>query len=337
MVTMQDIADSANVSRGTVSYVLNGKYKQAKISKTTRDRIMTVAEELGYRRNAIAQSMKTGKTNVIGFVGGLYSSYCMKIIKGINDIASKHNYMLKLLPTEKIEQVKNVARQCVEQRLAGVICRSLTEEELEIMRKELEPNNIPIVLVDSSFYHNWCSRVISDDFEGAKIATEYLLKLGHRKISFVTNELNRGFAKLRYDGYAQMMSNWGVKVKKEDISFISFGAEISSIQKADIKRLLIDKQPTGVFCSSDPLAMKVIAVAYEMGIKVPEQLSVMGYGNLEYSGYSSPPLTSINQPFVDMGIKASEILLNALNQPEPPQEVKLPVKLIVRSSVQAIK
>lgn len=337
MITMQDIADSANVSRGTVSYVLNGKYKQAKISEATKDKILQAAEVLGYRRNAIAQSMKTGKTNVIGFIGLLHSSsYCMDIVKGINATASKNNFMVKLLPAQSFEEVKNTARQAVEQRLAGVICYSLTDEELEILRSEIAPHNIPMVLVDNCFSHDWCSRVVSDDFAGAQMATEYLLKLGHRKIAHVTNELSHGFSKIRHDGFVKTMEKWGLEVRKDDICVISFGTEISDSQRTNIEQLLSNQKPTAVFCCSDDLAMKVTAVAYEMRLRIPEQLSVIGYGNLEYAGYTSPPLTSIDQPFVNMGQKASEILLAEIRQKTTSQEVILPVQLIVRNSAQAI-
>lgn len=337
MITMQNIAEKAGVSKGTVSYVLNGKQKKARINKGTCAKVIAIAESLGYRRNAIAQSMKTGKTNVIGFVGGMYSSYCMEIIKGISDVVSKNNHMIKLLPAETTEEVKNAVRQCVEQRLAGVICRSLSEESLEILRNELEPKNIPIVLVDSSFSHDWCSRVISDDFEGAKQATEYLLKLGHRRIMFVTNPLNYGFSKIRYDGFSQMMSEYDIKVPEDHICIINKGLEVSAIQRESIIDFLNTQRPTAVFCSSDPIAMKVIAIAHEIDLNIPEQLSVIGYGNLEYAGYASPALTTVDQPFKELGRKSAEILFDDMKGKKTPKEFKLLDKLIIRKSVTSNK
>jgi len=337
MITMQDIADKAGVSKGTVSYVLNGKQEKARINQATCARVIAIAESLGYRRNAIAQSMKTGKTNVIGIIGGLHNDYCMAIIKGINNVVSKNNYMIKLLPTDKIEDVKNAARQCVEQRLAGVICRSLSEEELEIIRSELASNNMPIVLVDNSFSHDWCSRVISDDFEGAKQATEYLLELGHRKIGFVTNDLIHGFSKVRYDGYIKMMTDWKIKVQKDDICCIDHGNKISNTQQNAIKDFLTLKKPTAVFCGSDPIAMKVINVAQSLGINIPQDLSVIGFAGLNYTFFSSPTLTTVKQPFVKMGQKVSEILLSEIKEKSPAKEIKLPVELIIRDSTTTIK
>ena len=336
MITMQNIADKAGVSKGTVSYVLNGKHKKARINQETCEKVIAIAESLGYRRNAIAQSMKTGKTNVIGFIGGLYKSYCMEIIRGINELISKDNYMIKLLPADTMDDIKNASRQCLEQRLAGVICRSLSEEGLEILRKELEPNNIPIVLVDSSFSHDWCSRVISDDFEGARMATEYLLKLGHRKICLVTDKLHKGFSKTRCNGYIDAMKKMNIEVKDSDIHVLEDKAKISDRQRNEIKDFLKSRKPTAIFCASDPLAMRMINIVSKMGIKVPDDLSIVGFADLQYTAFCNPALTTVKQPFTEMGRKASEILLSEINEKSIKQEVKLPVELIIRDSCREI-
>lgn len=329
MVTMQDVANLAKVSRGTVSSVLNGRYKKAKISKITRDKIFEVAAQLNYRRNALALSIKTGKTNVIGFIGGLYTSYCMEIIRGINNVALKNDYMVKLLPIDRAEDVKNAARLCVEQCLAGVICRSLNEESLENLRKELEPNNIPVVLVDSSFSHDWCSRVISDDFDGAKQATEYLLKLGHRRIMHLTNDLSCGFSKIRYDGFCAAMG----EIETQNICIIDNVLELTKNIRQAISEALLKQRPTAVFCASDPIAMKLIIIASELGLKIPDDLSIIGYAGLELSAITNPPLTTIAQNFANMGKKASDILLSEIKEKSIKQEVKLPVELVIRNSV----
>ncbi len=335
MITMQDIADSVKVSRGTVSYVLNGKYKKAKISEATKDQILVAAEKLGYRRNAIAQSMKTGKTNVIGFIGGLYSDYCMEIIKGINSCAAGNNYMIKLLPALDNEAIKNVARQCVEQRLAGVICRSLTEEGLSILRNEIEPQQIPMVLVDSSFSHDWSSRVISDDITGARKATEYLLSLGHQKIMHITNDLNRGFSRERHDGYCTAMDAAGMAMHK-NICIIDSNLELTDHIQSKITDSLLNYKPTAIFCGSDPIAMKVIIVASMLKLRIPEDLSIVGYAGLDISQITNPPLTTIKQDFEEMGLKAANVLFDEINGCKQKRQVKLPVELIIRKSTLSI-
>jgi DNA-binding LacI/PurR family transcriptional regulator len=339
MITLKDIAERAGVHIGAVSYVLNDKPKAQSFKKETRERIIRIANELGYRRNAIAQSMKTGKTNVIGVVGKLSNSYSMEIIEGINNVLSKNNYMIKLFPVhavEEVEKVKNVARQCIEQRLAGVICRSLSEEQLEILREELESNNIPIVLVDSSFSNDWCSRVNSDDFDGGRQATEYLLKLGHRNIAFMTNELKRGSSNFRYDGYVQVMAEWEINVSQNSLCIIDDVIEISTEQKKIITSFLERQQPTAVFCATDPIAMKLMNIAQRLGIKIPQELSVIGFAGLVYTAFSSPAMTTVKQPFIEMGHNASKILLSEIKEKSIKKEIKVPVKLMIRDSVGSV-
>ena len=331
MVTMKDVAREAGVSRPTVSMILNGRDTKVRISKATKKQVLNISEKLGYRRNAIALSMKTGKTNVIGVIGGLYCSYSMEIINGISDILSQHNYIIKLLPTETLEEAKTAVRQCVEQRLAGVICRSFSDEGLDILRSELEPRKVPVVLVDGSSSHNWCFRVTSDDFEGAKQATEHLLKLGHRKIAHIKGRSVKGYSQIRCNGYIQMMADWGIEVQENDICSINAKHEISDLQYQKIRDFLKQQKPTAVFCSTDPLAMKLIAATISE-IKIPQDLSVVGFADLDFSVLAAPALTTVKQPFRDMGRKAAEILLSEIKHKSTAREFKLPTKLIIRKS-----
>jgi LacI family transcriptional regulator, galactose operon repressor len=335
IITMQDIADKAGVSKGTVSYVLNGKQEKARINQETCARVIAIAESLGYRRNAIAQSMKTGKTNVIGLVGGLDGEYVLKIIRGINDVVSKNNYMIKLLPTETTEEVKNASRQCVEQRLAGVICRSLSEKELQILRKELEPNNIPIVLVDSSVTHDWSPRVISDDATGTKMAVEHLAELGHTRIAYLGSRMTSGFAILRKAGFRQGMKECSLTTQEDNICITE-----SNYKKADdfirfnddFTRFYNKFHPTAIVCASDPLAMKLLQWTYKYNIRVPDDLSIVGFANLNYSAISSPALTTVAQPFNQMGARTAKKIIELINGNCNEMDEFLPVKLIIRGS-----
>ena len=154
VATMQSIADAAGVSRATVSYVLNGRHigSRMKINHVTVSKVEKIAELQGYCRNEIARAVKTGKTNAIGIVGGLSGSYCLEIIKGISDAGAAQGYFIKLFPAELSTDIEQIARQCAGQRLAGVICSSLSEEQLHLLRERLEGKHIPIVLVDNTVF-----------------------------------------------------------------------------------------------------------------------------------------------------------------------------------------
>ena len=331
MITMQDIADKAKVSRGTVSYVLNAKYKKAKISKATNDKILAVAEKLGYRRNALAQSMKTGKTNIIGVVGGLYGSYAMDIINGIADVATQNGYLLKILPDEQNADINDVARICIEQRIDGVICRIGAVKDVELLHKELQVHSIPLVVVDNSLPFDSFSQVYSDNYSGAQKATKYLWDAGHRNI---VNVITTTDPIARTLGYNDMMRELGGEAQHVKVLNCS---EVSDDFQKIIKQTLVKIKPSAFFCTSDPVAMQILSVALSLGIKVPQELSVIGFAGLSYTAFSAPTLTTVRQPFREMGSEAMQILLSEINYKTEIKKIKLPVELIIRNSVQAIK
>jgi DNA-binding LacI/PurR family transcriptional regulator len=131
-----------------------------------------------------------------------------------------------------------------------------------------------------------------------------------------------------------MMSEWGIEVRKNDICIIR--SKISDTERNKIKLFLERQKPSAVFCVSDPLAMEVINIAAELQLRIPEDISVIGFADLEYAALATPRLTTVKQPFVNMGHKASEILLAEIKEKSIKQEVKLPVELIIRSSCKEI-
>ncbi len=330
---MKDIAKEAGLSQPTVSLVLNGHYS---ICAETRQRVLETAERMGYRRNEIARSIKTGKTNVIGIIGGLSGSYSLEIIMGIAEACMDNGYFMKLLPVnnpdDNYEDLARAARQCVEHRVAGVICRAVRGHTLDALRTELNAMHIPIVLVDASSHHDWCSRVVSDDFAGIKEGVAYLLQQGHRKIAHITSPLNCEYARIRADGYLAAMHDAELPECEKMICEIDGDLELSHGDKDRISGFLKKVKPTAVICGSDPWAMKVLMLCHEMNIKVPDDLSVIGFAGLDYTFYSSPPLTTIKQPFCEMGAKAFELLLRHINGDQKIYDLKLKTSLIVRDS-----
>ena len=329
---MKDIAREAGVTQQAVSRVLSGNSSTVRIGAETRKRVMETAERMGYRRNEIARAIKNGKTNVIGVIGGFYGSYSLDIILGIAGACTANGYFMKLLPVNSPEELGQVARQCVEHRVAGIICRSLQEYALDTLRTELEAMHTPIVLVDSSRHHDWCSRVVSDDFNGEKLAVEHLYELGHRKIAHFTSTLNAGFARIRYEGFCSAIKTHGLKLLDNPVEVDDLYEEISEELSARVMRILRKYRPTAVCCGSDPFAMKVLKIAAEAGIKIPQELSVVGFAGLDYTRWTIPALTTVKQPFAEMGKTAAEILFSEIKHKTPIRELKLPVELVTRQS-----
>ena len=332
MITMKDIAREAGVTQQAVSRVLSGNSSTVRIGAETRKRVMETAERMGYRRNEIARAIKNGKTNVIGVIGGFCGSYSLDIITGIAEACTANGYFMKLLPVNVHDDLGPLARQCVEHRVAGIICRSLREQALDSLRTELDDMHTPIVLVDSSRHHDWCSRVVSDDFNGEKLAVEHLYELGHRKIAHFTSTLNAGFARIRYEGFCSAIKTHGLKLLDNPVEVDDLYEEISEELSARVMRILRKYRPTAVCCGSDPFAMKVLKIAAEAGIKIPQELSVVGFAGLDYTRWTIPALTTVKQPFAEMGKTAAEILFSEIKHKTPIRELKLPVELVTRQS-----
>lgn len=333
-ITMKDVALEAGVSRPTVSMVLNRRDSAVRISASTREHILKTAERLGYRRNVLATAVKTGKTNIIGFIGGISEEYVLRIISGINDTLSEAGFLLKMFPVnDEKPEVKTLARQCVEQMVSGVICRALGEDALEDVRRELEPHGIPIVLVDNSFFHEWCGRVISDDASGMVEAVRHLAELGHRRIAHITHDSQSGFVALRREGFIKGMRACNLDCPPECFSYIECVNELTPKISVEFERFMREYCPTAIICATDPIAMKFLQWAYKHKIRVPDQVSVTGFADLTMSMWASPALTTVHQPFRTMGQRAAaKILEMCRDDNNGVKDELIPVTLVIRDS-----
>jgi len=332
MITMKEIAKEAGVSQPAVSLVLNGRGQSSRICDATRERILATAQRLGYYRNEVARSMKTGRTNIIGIIGSLDSGYSMEIIKGISEAASADGYTLKLLPANDTESIVSVCRQCLEQRLDGIIVRSITESGMEIMMQELSPYQMPMMFVGNIQTKQTHLHVGTDDSNGVLQAVDHLISLGHRRIIFFDNILLEHSICSRRQGFLDGMRKHGLKGEHQvrEIPFENFG------RLQEIKTTLQERKPTAVVCVCDFTAMRVLQAAAALGMRVPEDLSVVGFGNLDFAEYANPPLTTVAQPFVAMGRKAAELLIAKIAGGDVPAESVLPVTLVLRQSTMSL-
>ena len=334
MVTMKEIAKAANVSQPTVSLILNKKSSSVRISEKTRKKVVATAKKLGYRRNELASSMKTGKNNVIGFISCLPTSYTMEMIAGASNELDKNGYLLKVfLPQNAGAEypITDSAIKCVEQRLAGVICHSWFEK----VHKELQQYGIPLVAIDSEYPFDYCVNVMTDEEDGAKKATEYLIKLGHRRIGHLTSNFSAHFVSMRLNGYQKALKNANIPCIREMVQKLNSGFGLEEEDITSISDYLQKVQPTAIFCSTDPLAMKLLQVCYKLNIKIPDDLSIIGFGGLDYSLISSPSLTTIDQPFFKIGeVAAQKIMSLSENGSLQESEMKtyLPTELLIRES-----
>ena len=341
MVTMADIAKRAGVSRATASYILNDRQTEMRISDETCQRVLEAVNDLGYRRNDLARAVKSGKSFVLGYLKMAHVELETHIQEGMLKTATEAGYLLKLMVWGDLP-VAQVARRCVEQRLAGVITRCLPEVGDTIaFFAELESYGIPVVFVDDSLEGMALPRmswVTSDDEQGVRSAVEHLVELGHRAIAFIGGYLwdrlhPQEFKRL--DTFLQVMAIHTLPVPED---FVLEAKWNTPLTEQLIRQLFQERprQPTALVCAGAEPALVAIRTLRRMGIRVPEDVSVIGYSDFAFASLVDPPLTTISQPFEEMGTVATQILLRKLQDRTVAEEsgshILLPTTLIVRES-----
>jgi DNA-binding LacI/PurR family transcriptional regulator len=336
-ITMADIAREAGVSRATASYVINGQETSVHISANTRQRVLDAAQALGYRRNALARAMVTGKNRVLGVLArNPGPEPKARIVEGILEEAGTHDYFIKLLHHPREEDAREVARRCVEQRLAGVIVIRPSQIALAEFYAELKPYRIPIVLVDDSVEQEGVIRVATDDFQGCRLAVEHLVTLGHRRIALLEGRRDAN-PLLRETAFRMAMSDYGLSVPDSHVVYGDWSPEQTEQIAHDLFHPRPDC-PTALLCSAgDPFAAVVMRALRQDGQRVPEDVSIVGYSDLLMAACLDPPLTTIAQPFDEMGRSAVRRLLTLLDDgqeghADEPRDYLLPTELIVRAS-----
>jgi LacI family transcriptional regulator len=338
MVTMADIAVRAGVSRATVSLVLNEKHAIVGIAEETRQRVLKAASELNYRPNEIARAMVTGRNPVVGFlVRESQREVPTRILAGALAEAEKRGYSVKVIRAEG-EFDHRIIERCAEMRLAGIIALYIYGEPLEYLHHEMARYATPVAVVDSSFPPSRGIRVISDDRDGARQVMEHLAGLGHRRIAFISGAPGSGAAAEREEGYRSALAALGIPTPADYL--VHGNWNIPRIEEQT--RFLLDHpagRPTAVFCADDRTALIAARTARTAGFRVPEDLSLVGFADLEMAEYGDPPMTTVAQPFPEMGAAAVRHLLEwteehhrSRQSAAPPVEVSLPTRLVVRAS-----
>jgi DNA-binding LacI/PurR family transcriptional regulator len=342
IITMADIAREAGVSRATASYVLNDRATAVRISAETRRRVLEAARSLGYRRNELARAVVTGQNRVLGVLARMPGPEPKaRILEGALEEAGSYGYFIKLLHHPHGEDIDEVARRCVEQRLAGVVVMRPSQIALDALQAELERYQIPLVLVDDSLAPKGAINVASDDLQGCRLAVEHLAALGHRRIALLEGRREPN-PLLREAAFRQAMGDYGLAVVEDEVIY----GEWNEAQTAQAITGLFQPgrdRPTALLCSAgDAFAAVAIRSLRRIGLQVPANVSVVGYSDLLLATCVDPPLTTIAQPFQQMGRSAvSHLLALVEGRAEAPREagvnILLPTRLVVRESTGEIR
>jgi LacI family transcriptional regulator len=333
MITIKDIAKEANVSYNTVSVVLGERTNQGRVSEKNRSRIKDIAARMGYSRNAVATNMRSGKTKAIAFISGdISQEYASKVLDGASTAIDRNHFFLKLITIKCDDNFKISIERLLEQRPSGLILRGIFGAQLEFLSNIAKLHDIPIACIDNYSDMQGTNNVFSDDTIGMQSVVEHLYSLGHQRIAHIANDLHLGFAARRYQGYCRGMKKCGLKVD-DALLFEGIYKEKPDEFFAFVKKTLSGRLGATAICtSSDFQAQAAMHIVQYLGKKVPEDISITGYGALELCNYTFPTLTTIKQPFEEMGMAAAENLIKAISGEQFESTVQIPTELLIRNS-----
>lgn len=332
--TIKDVAKHANVSIATVSRVLNG---QSGFSKATEEKVLMAIKELGYQPNAFARGLISNKSNTVGILFPEVSSqFSSKILRGVEEAAHRIDSSVIVCNTASHGQRTMKYLQLLsEKRVDGIlfVSETITEEYY----KKLISMQVPVVLVSTESYQYPFPFVKVDDKHASFTATDYLIKMGHCNIGMISgNKEDQIAGQPRIEGYKQAMAHHGLAVKEEHIIH-SHGFSFQDGYTGLLKLLEQYQDVTAVFAASDALALGAISSAYKLGIKIPDDLSIVGYDNLPIAEMAIPPLTTVVQPLEEMGAVAAEMLFSMMDTRKKVESRIMPHSVIERESVKKIK
>lgn len=311
-VTIKDIAKVAGVSHTTVSRALHG---HPAISEETVSRVQQIADELGYVPNKAARGLKTRRSGILGvIVRRIVDPFFSEVLDGIEEVLSESDYSLFLAASHRDpEREEAIVRLMSERRVDGVIiCSTQVGEE---HRQQLEQFGVPTVLINNQAAADITRSVYHDDAEGSRQLTRYLIELGHTKIGYLGNARAGRTTEDRKRGYMEEMQRHSLPIPPEYV--IEGPNGLADGGKVGTRAYLeLNSPPTGIICYNDVMAIGAIRTLNEAGFRVPEDISVTGFDNIDLAAYVNPPLTTFDQPKYELGCKAAAMMLRLLDKRE---------------------
>ncbi len=328
-VTIQDVAKTAGVSVSTVSRVLNGKVD---VASETQDRIRSVIDNLGYTTNLAARSMRSFKKNMVGLImPDIAYPFAIEVMKGVNRAIAESEFDLMVYTTG---DVRKTGRASHEQKYVSLLNNSITDGVIIVAPVTGEfSTDAPIVSIDPLMSDPNYPSVHATNHQGATDAMNYLLGLGHRRIGFISGRVELESSNRRLKGYRDSLKSAGIAMDEKLIASGDYTTETAVLCAREL--LSLDQPPTAIFASNDQAAMGVFQVAREMGLRIPQDLSVIGFDNIMESKYMG--LTTVDQFISEMGFVATQMLFRLINdEPLDTQTYKMQTQLVIRHSCQAL-
>ncbi len=328
--TIVDVAKEAGVSLSTASRVLNNRNH---VRPDKRERVLRAMKRLGYTANEHARSLRGGRSHTVGLVlRDIGTGYAGEIVRGIDLELADHQYDLILYTTHRRKTKESVYVASIARGLADGLLLLLPQNP-DAYSESLRERSFPFVVIDHQGADNAGPLVLSTNRLGAYEATRYLLSLGHRRVGFITGTMSMISARERLAGYREALREFKVA---EDGDLVRTGDFMQPRGFAAANELLdLPDRPTAIFASNDVSAFGVLDAVRAHGLRVPEDISVVGFDDVPQAAHVNPPLTTVRQPLEQMGRAAAHMLLEIIRDPEyQPQRIELATELIVRGTTQ---
>lgn len=333
-VTIYDVAKRAGVSISTASKALNDRKD---VGDTTKEKIRVIAKELNYEPSHFARALAMRKTENIGVLTGRYYSspvltnpFYSKIIEGIEEqlINNNLNLLTNVLRKEQIEALE-IPKMVKEKNVDGLILLGYMPEEFVDM---VAGKGLPVVAVDNYLQNKSVSSIVMDDVAGAYAAVSHLIKTGHKHIAYLSGPSKRNSFKMRGDGYRKALAEAGMTPDESKVIY----NEVESPGYDWMKKVLEGGMPDAIFFCNDVSAIYAINMLKEQGIRVPEDISVIGFDNIDLGQHFIPSISTVDIDKEKMGMKAVDMLLERISKKAVKAEtIVFPVNLIVRDSVKS--
>lgn len=330
-VSLKDIADQVGVSTALVSYVMNGLEKEKRVGADVVVRIKKAAQELNYKPNRIAQSLRTGSTKTIGLiVADIANPFFGNLARVIEDEASKHGYTVIFGSSdEDAEKSGSLVDTLLDRQVDGFIIVPAEGSSQQI--KMLQDNGVPLVLADRYFEEISANYVILDNFRASYDAVSHLLEMGHRKIGIIVYKSSLFHMRERIRGYVEAMTDNHLE-QEIRIEEVQYGFIQNETRNCMFGMTSGEKKVDALLFATNALTISGLYCIKELNIKVPEDIAIIGFdGNAAFDFFYTP-LTYIEQPVDQMGMEAVRVLISQINGSVKTEQIKLKPALIQRQS-----
>ena len=331
-VTIKDVANHASVSVATVSAVINkNKYVSPELAQRVGESIIA----LSYRRNSFARGLKTRVSYSIGLiVPDITNPFFTNIARGVEDVASAHNYSLILGNSDEDPEKEKKYLQLLESKQADGLIIAVTARSHEYLRS-LAIQHLALVSIDRSLFDLGIDTVMVDNRAGARTAIEHLIALGHRRIGLVTGIRGIAPTEERILGYRKTLEKHGIAV---DPALIAVAyARVDGGERGATQLLALEDRPTALFMMDGTMAIGALQSIVKLGLRCPEDIALACFDDFTWAAVMRPHLTVIDQPTYEIGQQSAHLLFERLqNQKKAPREIRLQTQLIVRESCGAM-